>query len=84
MLFQLVDMKWKLGVAMSSSSCRSLSAPYVTMVLSVADASGLVRDHSFELSVAEFQVPMEDDGIKGWLSGIAGLVSVVCRTSPSR
>ncbi|XP_062508626.1 COMM domain-containing protein 6-like [Corticium candelabrum] len=51
----LVGMKWKLGVAMSSSSCRSLNTPYVTMVLSVGDASGLVRDHSFELSIAEFQ-----------------------------
>jgi hypothetical protein len=55
-------MKWKLGVAMSSSSCRSLGVPYVTMVLSVADASGLVKDHSFEMSIAEFQVAM-DGGI---------------------
>jgi hypothetical protein len=52
---QLIEMKWKLGVAMSSSSCRSLGVPYVTMVLSVADASGLVKDHSFEMSIAEFQ-----------------------------
>ena len=44
---------------MSSSNCRSLGVPYVTMVLSVADASGLVRDRSFELSVAEFQVAMD-------------------------
>ncbi|GCB79510.1 hypothetical protein scyTo_0017902 [Scyliorhinus torazame] len=35
---QLVDLQWKLGMAISSDSCRSLNHPYVTMMLKVADS----------------------------------------------
>ncbi|XP_065845666.1 COMM domain-containing protein 6-like [Oscarella lobularis] len=52
---ELIDMKWKLGVAMSSSNCKSLNSPYVSMILTIADASGKIKNHSFELTVPEFQ-----------------------------
>lgn len=32
---QLIDFQWKLGVAVSLDSCRSLKYPYVTVMLKV-------------------------------------------------
>ena len=37
---QLIDFQWKLGMAVSSDSCRSLKYPYVAVMLKVADHSG--------------------------------------------
>ena len=53
---QLVSMDWQLGMAMSSSSCRSLNSPYITLQLNVADPSGSLRQKTLQLTVAEFQV----------------------------
>ena len=50
----LVDLDWKLGVAARSNHCKALSAPYVGMVLKVADSEGNVKAHSMELTVPEF------------------------------
>eukprot|EP00466_Bigelowiella_natans_P018708 jgi/Bigna1/83360/fgenesh1_pg.107_\ len=36
-LGKLVDIKWKLGMGMASSSCAALKAPFVSLVLSIAD-----------------------------------------------
>ena len=55
-IFQLVSMDWKLGVAMSSSSCRSLSSPYVTLQLRIAEAGGNIRLQTVEMTIPEFQV----------------------------
>ncbi|XP_071597317.1 COMM domain-containing protein 6 isoform X1 [Heliangelus exortis] len=52
---QFVDMKWKLGVAMSSDTCRSLRFPYVAVTLRVADPSGQITDKSFEMSIPQFK-----------------------------
>ncbi|XP_069746654.1 COMM domain-containing protein 6 isoform X4 [Narcine bancroftii] len=52
---ELVDLQWKLGMAVSSDSCRSLNYPYVTMVLKVADPSGEIIRRSFEMTVPQFQ-----------------------------
>lgn len=52
----MVDMQWKLGMAVSSDTCRSLNSPYVSLLLKVADASGEVTYKSFEMSVPQFQV----------------------------
>ncbi|XP_067890424.1 COMM domain-containing protein 6 isoform X1 [Heterodontus francisci] len=52
---QLVDLQWKLGMAVSSDSCRSLNHPYVTMMLKVADPSGEIISRSFEMTVPQFQ-----------------------------
>ncbi|NXG81529.1 COMD6 protein, partial [Stercorarius parasiticus] len=52
---QFVDIKWKLGVAMSSDACRSLKYPYVTVMLTVADPSGQITDKSFEMTISQFK-----------------------------
>ncbi|XP_009892751.1 PREDICTED: COMM domain-containing protein 6 [Charadrius vociferus] len=52
---QFVDIKWKLGVAMSSDTCRSLKYPYVTVTLKVADPSGQITEKSFEMTIPQFK-----------------------------
>ncbi|XP_062492889.1 COMM domain-containing protein 6 [Pezoporus occidentalis] len=52
---QFVDIKWKLGVAMSSDTCRSLKYPYVTVTLTVADPSGQLTDKTFEMTIPQFK-----------------------------
>lgn len=52
---QLVDFQWKLGMAVSSDSCRSLKYPYVALMLKVADHSGQVKNKSFEMTIPQFQ-----------------------------
>ncbi|XP_048880095.1 COMM domain-containing protein 6 isoform X1 [Brienomyrus brachyistius] len=52
---QLVDVKWKLGMAVSSDNCRSLNSPYVSLLLKVADTSGQITHKSFEMTVPQFQ-----------------------------
>ncbi|KAM4863288.1 COMM domain-containing protein 6 isoform X1 [Urocitellus parryii] len=52
---QLVDFQWKLGMAVSSDSCRSLKYPYVAVMLKVADHSGQVKNKSFEMTIPQFQ-----------------------------
>ncbi|XP_072300947.1 COMM domain-containing protein 6 [Eucyclogobius newberryi] len=52
---QLVDMQWKLGMAVSSDTCRSLNSPYVMVLLKVADPSGQIHQKSFEMTIQQFQ-----------------------------
>ncbi|NP_001016464.1 COMM domain-containing protein 6 [Xenopus tropicalis] len=52
---ELVDFQWKIGMAVSSDSCRSLNHPYVTIELKVADYSGQITSKVFELTIPEFQ-----------------------------
>ncbi|XP_055004705.1 COMM domain-containing protein 6 isoform X2 [Boleophthalmus pectinirostris] len=52
---QLVDMQWKLGMAVSSDTCRSLNSPYVMVMLKVADPSGQICQKSFEMTIPQFQ-----------------------------
>ncbi|KAK6291255.1 hypothetical protein J4Q44_G00383540 [Coregonus suidteri] len=52
---QLVDMQWKLGMAVSSDTCRSLNSPYVSLLLKIADTSGQISQRSFEMTIAQFQ-----------------------------
>ncbi|XP_053168806.1 COMM domain-containing protein 6 isoform X2 [Hemicordylus capensis] len=52
---QLIDFQWKLGMAVSSDSCKSLKSPYVTIAVKVADASGHITSKTFEMTVAQFQ-----------------------------
>lgn len=52
---QLVDLQWKLGMAVSSDTCRSLNSPYVSLLLRIAEPSGHVSQRSFELTVPQFQ-----------------------------
>uniref|UniRef100_A0A8D1E3L4 TBC1 domain family member 4 n=1 Tax=Sus scrofa TaxID=9823 RepID=A0A8D1E3L4_PIG len=57
MTLKLIDFQWKLGMAVSSDSCRSLKYPYVAVMLKVADHSGQVKNKSFEMTIPQFQVP---------------------------
>nr|KAF6427334.1 COMM domain containing 6 [Rousettus aegyptiacus] len=52
---QLLDFQWKLGMAVSSNSCRSLKYPYVAVMLKVADHSGQVKNKCFEMTIPQFQ-----------------------------
>lgn len=52
---QLIDFQWKLGMAVSSDSCRSLKYPYVAVMLKVADHSGQVSSKSIEMTIPQFQ-----------------------------
>ncbi|XP_036054452.1 COMM domain-containing protein 6 isoform X1 [Onychomys torridus] len=52
---QLIDFQWKLGMAVSSDTCRSLKYPYVAVVLKVADHSGQVNSKSIEMTIPQFQ-----------------------------
>ncbi|XP_061827858.2 COMM domain-containing protein 6 isoform X1 [Nerophis lumbriciformis] len=52
---QLVDMQWKLGLAVSSDTCRSLNSPFVTILLKIAEPSGQINQKAFEMTVPQFQ-----------------------------
>ncbi|XP_058042424.1 COMM domain-containing protein 6 isoform X2 [Ahaetulla prasina] len=52
---QLVDFQWKLGIAVSADSCKSLKSPCVTVALKVADGLGNVTCKSFEMTISQFQ-----------------------------
>ncbi|XP_077984466.1 COMM domain-containing protein 6-like isoform X2 [Glandiceps talaboti] len=52
---QLVDLKWKLGMGISSDSCRNLNSPYVAITITVADPSGHHITRTFEMTIPEFQ-----------------------------
>lgn len=52
---QLVDIQWKLGMAVSSDSCRSLNSPIISVLMKIADTSGEVSYKSFEMTVPQFQ-----------------------------
>uniref|UniRef100_A0A8C3SBK4 COMM domain-containing protein 6 n=1 Tax=Chelydra serpentina TaxID=8475 RepID=A0A8C3SBK4_CHESE len=52
----IIDIQWKLGMAVSSDNCRSLKYPYVTMTLKVAEPSGQIKNKSFEMTIPQFQV----------------------------
>ncbi|XP_029386449.1 COMM domain-containing protein 6 [Echeneis naucrates] len=52
---QLVDIQWKLGMAVSSDTCRSLNSPYVTLLLKIVEPSGQIYQRSFEMTIPQFQ-----------------------------
>ncbi|KAM6978680.1 COMM domain-containing protein 6 [Tautogolabrus adspersus] len=52
---QLVDMQWKLGMAVSSDTCRSLNSPYVSLLLKIVEPSGQITHRSFEMTIPQFQ-----------------------------
>ncbi|XP_061580637.1 COMM domain-containing protein 6 [Cololabis saira] len=52
---QVLDLQWKLGMAVSSDSCRSLNSPYVTLLLKILKPSGETSQRSFEMTIPQFQ-----------------------------
>ena len=57
-LLQLASMDWKLGISMSSNTCRALNSPYVSLVFTVVTdvVMGTTKQYSVELSMQQFQV----------------------------
>lgn len=53
---QLLSMEWNLGVSISSSSCRALKAPFVSLSFRVLGEGGAEECRSVELSLPEFQM----------------------------
>ena len=43
-------------MAVSSDTCRSLNSPFVSMLLKIAEPSGLISHKSFEMTIPQFQV----------------------------
>lgn len=52
---QLVDIQWKLGMAVSSDTCRSLNSPFISVLMKIVDTSGEMSYKSFEMTVQQFQ-----------------------------
>ncbi|KAF7224473.1 COMM domain-containing protein 6 isoform X2 [Nothobranchius furzeri] len=52
---KLVDVQWKLAMAVSSDTCRSLNSPYVSLLLKVLEPSGQISQRSFEMTIPQFQ-----------------------------
>eukprot|EP00753_Platysulcus_tardus_P018578 PLAT6928.3.p2 GENE.PLAT6928.3~~PLAT6928.3.p2 ORF type:complete len:201 (-),score=87.85 PLAT6928.3:146-748(-) len=53
-LGRLVSMDWKVGVTVETSACKKAAAPFVTLLLHVADNSNVVTQHVVELALADF------------------------------
>lgn len=51
-----MDIQWKLGLAVSSDTCRSLNSPFVSLLLKIAEPSGQISQRSFEMTIPQFQV----------------------------
>lgn len=51
----VVGMDWKLGMTVESSHCTDVSAPFVMLLLKVADSNGRVTSYPMELSLPEFR-----------------------------
>ncbi|KAL4230715.1 COMM domain-containing protein 6 [Mactra antiquata] len=52
---QLLDIQWKVGVAMCSDHCKQLNSPFVTLVLTVSDTRGNIKSHTLELTMEQFR-----------------------------
>eukprot|EP00794_Sanderia_malayensis_P007368 gene7368-8188_t len=52
---QLLDLDWKLSMSMSSSSCKNLHNPSVTLLVKVLQTNGDIVQKSFEMTIEQFQ-----------------------------
>lgn len=52
---QLIDVQWKVGVAMSSDTCKQLNSPFVSLTLTVADPGGNLKTYPLELTMDQFR-----------------------------
>jgi len=52
---KLVNLRWRLGIAVKSSSCSALNAPFVSLLMEVEDGNQKKTTHTLELTLAEFQ-----------------------------
>lgn len=52
---KLLEVQWKVGMAVSSSLCKNLNSMFVTMMLRVLDPKGEIIMKSFEMTLSDFR-----------------------------
>mmetsp|Transcript_8071 Transcript_8071/g.13430 ORF Transcript_8071/g.13430 Transcript_8071/m.13430 type:complete len:193 (+) Transcript_8071:59-637(+) len=52
---KLLNLKWRVGVAIASSKCKSLGHPYVLLTFDIKETDGSLSHHSMELTYDEFR-----------------------------
>ncbi|XP_046577837.1 LOW QUALITY PROTEIN: COMM domain-containing protein 6-like [Haliotis rubra] len=52
---QLLDLQWRVGVAISSDDCKSLNSPHITLLLTIAETGGSITKHSVEMTLTQFR-----------------------------
>ena len=50
------NLKWKIGVALSSSICKDMNHPYVSLSFQIRENNGTLTHHNVELSYDDFMV----------------------------
>lgn len=53
---KIQNLKWRVGVAMSSNKCKNLTSPYVLLTFDVKEVDGTFTHHSTELTYDQFKV----------------------------
>ncbi|XP_043928838.1 COMM domain-containing protein 6 [Protopterus annectens] len=52
---KLINLQWKLTMAMSADSYKNVTTPFVTITMHVADPSGQLQLHTIEMTLSELQ-----------------------------
>ncbi|KAL8584503.1 hypothetical protein ACOMHN_016824 [Nucella lapillus] len=68
---QLLDMKWKVGLAVTSDDCHNLNFPIITLTFKTSDPSGQHQSHTVELTLTQFR------NLSRQLQDMAGVMDTV-------
>ncbi|XP_067663706.1 COMM domain-containing protein 6-like [Haliotis asinina] len=52
---QLLNLQWRVGVAISSDDCKSLNSPTITLLLTIAETGGSITKQSVEMTLTQFR-----------------------------
>eukprot|EP01038_Epipyxis_sp_PR26KG_P007817 gene7817-10619_t len=52
---KLENFKWRIGVALSSSSCKRFFSPYVSISFDIIDCNSKISSHTAELNLEQFK-----------------------------
>jgi hypothetical protein len=52
----MLNFQWKIGVAISSNTCKSLFSPYVSIRFDLKNEEGVLVPHTAELTYDQFKV----------------------------
>lgn len=55
MIDELVEVKWKVGVSVSSNKSKKLMNPFVTLLMVTRDQDQHLHEQCFEMTLTEFQ-----------------------------
>lgn len=53
---KMINFEWRIGVAVSSSKCNNIYAPYVAISFDINEPNGQTTSHSAELTYEQFKV----------------------------